>query len=84
MAINAEPVRVLEGGRIVIPARIRKELGIKEGDTLRVHVEDGVVRLETAARQLRRAQALLAPYLHGPSLADELIAERRAEAAARD
>ncbi len=46
MAQRAESVRVLEGGRILIPARIRKELGIKAGDCLSLELEDGVLRLE--------------------------------------
>ncbi|MCA9829098.1 MAG: AbrB/MazE/SpoVT family DNA-binding domain-containing protein [Dehalococcoidia bacterium] len=82
MAQRSESVRVLEGGRIVIPARIRKELGIKAGDSLSLEVEDGVLRLETPVQRIKRAQAMLAPYLKGPSLADELIAERRADSAA--
>ncbi|MFZ5642547.1 MAG: AbrB/MazE/SpoVT family DNA-binding domain-containing protein [Bacillota bacterium] len=34
-------VIVSSRGQIVIPVEARKELGIKEGDILHVHVEDG-------------------------------------------
>ena len=75
-------VRLCEGGRIVIPAEVRKQPGLKEGDRLHLRVEDGEIRLFSVREGMRKAQELLRPYLEGkPSLADELIAERRAEAA---
>ena len=44
--------------------------------------EEGGLALETREQGLRRARALLRKYIpEGLSLADELIAERRAEAA---
>ncbi len=75
--------RVRAGGRIVIPAAIRAAAGLRDGDDVQVDVgEGGEIRLIPLDRALSRAQDLLAPYLAGkPSLADELIAERRTEAA---
>lgn len=81
MAEASESVRILEGGRIVIPARFRKELGLHPGDTVVVEIEDGELRIATRLKGIRRAQELVRPYVSGtPSMADELIAERRAEA----
>ena len=82
MAGSTEYVRILEGGRIVIPARFRKALGLKPGDSVTLHLDEGELRITPGLRGIRRAQELLRPYLDGSSLADELIAERRAEAAA--
>jgi len=73
-------------GRMVLPADVRETLGIKEGDWLTLVLEpDGVVKLMTAEvwtdrfiETLRRAAGHLPP---GRSLVDELIAERRREAA---
>jgi hypothetical protein len=46
-----------------------------------VRLEDGEVRLIKYADSVRRAQALVRQFVEpGRSLADELIAERRAEA----
>jgi bifunctional DNA-binding transcriptional regulator/antitoxin component of YhaV-PrlF toxin-antitoxin module len=60
---------------------IRKALGIKDGDTVLWELVDGEARLTTRRERLRRAQAFVRQYLpEGVSLADELIAERRAEA----
>lgn len=78
----SETVKLSEGGRIVLPAKVRRALDLKCGDELLVLVEDGEIRLMTRLQGIRRAQRLLAPYLEGRgSLVDELIAERRAEAA---
>ena len=69
-------------GRVVIPAEYRRALGLREGDAVVIQLDDGALRILTRAQAIRRAQEILAPYLSGKgSLADELIAERRAEAA---
>jgi AbrB family looped-hinge helix DNA binding protein len=75
-------VRLCEGGRIVIPAEVREQLGLKVGDRLVLRVEDGEIRLFTRAEGIRKAQRIFSKYRQeGVSLSDELIAERRAEAA---
>lgn len=82
MAKHTEIVKVSDGGRIVIPAAFRKELDLHVGDDVVVELEGGSLRLCTRREGLRRAQEILRKYLQGgPSLADELIAERHAEAA---
>src|SRR5271165_7577744 len=67
-------------GRIVIPAAIREQLGVRAGDSLYLDVEAGVLRIETYPARIRRIQRELAPYRRPGILAsDELIAERREE-----
>lgn len=69
-------------GRVVIPAEYRRALGLREGDPVMVQLDDGVLRILTHAQAIRKVQEALAPYFAGkPSPVDELIAERRAEAA---
>jgi AbrB family looped-hinge helix DNA binding protein len=82
----SESTKIAEGGRVVIPAAFRKELGLRPGDELIMRIEEGGIRLETYAQGLRRVQAMVAKYIprDGRSLVDELIAERRAEAARED
>lgn len=71
-----------EGGRIVIPAEYRQALGLHVGDELIIRLEDGSLRLFTPEQAIKYAQDLLRPYLpQNRSLSDELLAERRAEAA---
>ena len=77
--------RVDDHGRIVIPAEFRHALDIKEGDSLTVEFDEHELRLFTFQQGIRRAQAIVAKYVPpGVSLADELIADRRAEAEAEE
>lgn len=67
-------------GRVVIPASIRRELGIEEGTRLVALVQDGAVVLIPRAAIEER---LLGMFRHVPgSMAQELIGERRQDAAA--
>jgi AbrB family looped-hinge helix DNA binding protein len=78
--MTAIPVKVGPKGRVVVPAPIRRELGIEEGTELLARVEgDGIV-LEPRSAAVKRIQALFAHIPHDVSLVDELIAERRQEA----
>ena len=71
-------VRLGANGRIVIPADVRRRLGVEAGDELVLRVVDGELRVSTLTAAIDRAQRCLAPYLAGtPSLVDELIADRR-------
>ena len=75
-------MKMSEVGRVVIPAEIRHSMGLKEGDTVLFDLRDGEVVLTTRKARLARARAMFRQYVPAgsPSLADELIAERRAEA----
>jgi AbrB family looped-hinge helix DNA binding protein len=81
-----ERVRLDEAGRIVIPAKMRKALGMQKHDWLVIGVEDGEVRVFTIAEAIRKAQETARKYMppNGRSIIDELIAERRWEAALED
>lgn len=75
-------LRVSDGRRVVLPAEICKRLGVEVGGTLIVDVADDEVRLQSFASLLSDFRALLKDKIPpGVSLVDELIAERRAEAA---
>ena len=74
-------VRMSENGRIVIPAEMRKQLGLVSGQPLTLRVEGEELRVMTRRAQIKAAQASVARYLKpGQRLDDELIAERREEA----
>lgn len=75
-------VRVDAAGRLVIPKDMREALGIPEGGELRLKVEDGELRGMGRIAALRRIQRELRGSVPpGESVVDELIADRRAEAA---
>ena len=79
---GTERVVIDAAGRLVVPARFRKALGIRGretvvvgmvGDSLRVHTVDGALeRLQRLARRKRTDD--------GTGAVDAFIAERRAEA----
>ena len=76
-----------QGGRIVIPKKYREKLGMSEGDEVVWTEIDGQIVLTSRLRQIQRAQTLCARLFEGQaqrSLVDELIAERRTEAARDD
>ena len=80
--MEREVTKLGDGGRIVIPARFRKALGVKVGDKLNIVLEEGELRIFTRHQAIKRAQGILRRYIpEGRSLVDELIQERRAEAA---
>lgn len=77
---NQATVTVGPQGRLVIPSRIRNELGISSGDVLVAVVEKERLVLEKREAVLQRLRRRFSKVPPGVSLAEELIAERRAEA----
>jgi AbrB family transcriptional regulator, stage V sporulation protein T len=75
--------KLIKGGKIVIPAELRREFGLKEGDTLVLEREGGGIAIKSYEQVVREVQAKFKAMLGGQSrsMVDELIAERRAEAA---
>ena len=77
-----EHVELGAGGRLVIPAKMRAALGMAVGDRLNVRLEGSELRIYTYKEGLRRVQEMMQGLVpEGVSLVDELIAERRREAA---
>ena len=75
-------VAVAERGRIVLPAEVRERLKIKDGDSLMLILQpDGVMRLLTGAVYAHGLRGMFKHIAPGRSLVDDLIAERRREAA---
>jgi AbrB family looped-hinge helix DNA binding protein len=74
--------KVDASGRIVIPAESRLRKQVKEGDVLVVEEDDNSVRIKTLDDAIREAQEYFRKVIPSDvDLVDELIAERRAEAA---
>lgn len=72
-----------KGGRVVIPAELRRAAGIEEAEPVLIRVVDGEVRIYTLSTALRRVQEHVRTYIpEGRMLSEELIADRRREAAA--
>ena len=65
-------------GRVVIPSKMRQEMGIESGSELVIALENGVLTLvsKKSARQAARAAVRkLVPA--GVSLSEQLLVERR-------
>jgi AbrB family looped-hinge helix DNA binding protein len=77
-----ETVVLGESGRIVLPAAIRNELGLKTGDRLTITSDGSAIRILSRKMALEGIQADIIKHrgsLEG--ILDEFLAERRAEAA---
>ena len=74
-------VRLNEGGRIVIPAEFRRELGLEEGDVLMIERDGDGLQIRSALAALERVAAYVQAHLPPGtgSLVDELFADRREE-----
>lgn len=74
------PVVMGDRGRLVVPAELRERLNLTPGSPmLMVETPQGIV---LATRE--QVRELVRERLAGPSLVDELLAERRREAAGDD
>jgi bifunctional DNA-binding transcriptional regulator/antitoxin component of YhaV-PrlF toxin-antitoxin module len=73
-------VQVGPQGRVVIPASLRRAWPIKSGQVLIARLEGDRLVFEKPAQVLQRVKGRFTALRGQPSLADELIAERRAEA----
>ncbi len=80
--MQSHTVKLSREGRVLIPADVRVTLGLAEGASLSLRVQDGEIRLVDRAQALRRAQQIAAKYKKpGESVVGELLRERRADAA---
>ncbi len=70
-------VTIGKQGQLVIPAELRRSLGLQEGDQLIAREEEGRLVLEKPEIIGQQLKALFAHLPASKSLADELIAERR-------
>src|SRR5690349_17615530 len=78
-------VVMAERGRLVSPAALRERLAIKTGDRLFVSEEaDGSLRLMRRDDLVRRLQGSWRADARGRRRSDELLDERRREAARED
>lgn len=78
--VSRAEIRIGRQGRVVIPAALRRALGIEAGQTMVARIEDQRLVLERREQTLERLQRRFEQVPADASLVDELIAERRREA----
>lgn len=85
MKIMGIQARINENGRIVVPAVIRKAMGLKLGDSVVMSLEDGVLHIEPrrapyrASRIQDQSRKIAKP---GTPASGDLVQERREESQA--
>ena len=78
--------RLERSGRILIPAAVRRQLGLSEGSHVIVKVEDsGTLQVTSRSQALAKVHQEIRKYIPaGQDLAEELIRDRRAEVERED
>lgn len=78
--MRSSTARIDPSGRLVVPAAIRKELGLTPGASVTLRVTDGELRVVARREAVRLAQERVRRYVVPERrLAAELIADRRKE-----
>jgi len=73
--------KIVEGGRLIVPAAFRKEMGLVKGDAVIMEMHGDELRVRPAKSALKRLrEKLRASQPGGASVVDKFIAERRADA----
>jgi AbrB family looped-hinge helix DNA binding protein len=80
--VTLQSAKIVKGGRLILPAEFRRQLDLKDGDTVVIEMDRDELHIRSQRAAIRRLQETVARYIpEGVSLVDELIAERRAESA---
>jgi len=73
--------KLVSGGRLQLPAELRRQLSLADGDTVLMEVVDGELHIRPLSDAVARVQARLRQFVPADlSLSEELIADRCAAA----
>ena len=75
-------INVGSNGRMVLPAAVRKAMGLQGDTQVILTVEDDQVRLSPIGHGVSRAQALYREHAKHARSTDDFLEDRKAEAAA--
>lgn len=74
-------VKIVDGGKLVIPASFREKLGIAVGDTVMVELAEDGLRIRSASAAIRAAQDIVRTFApKDVVLSEALIADRKGAA----
>jgi len=77
MSTQEIKLRVSENGRVVIPAAVRKALGVGPGDEIILQREKDGFRITTQQQRIAAARARIRRYVKpGSNIVDDFIRER--------
>jgi AbrB family transcriptional regulator, stage V sporulation protein T len=72
--------KLIKGGKIVIPAELRRQLGFEDGDALVVEREGDHLTLKSQASLLKEIRAKVKSRLKQPLTLESYLTEKWAEA----
>jgi antitoxin PrlF len=79
--MNVQRGKLVSGGRLQLPAELRRALSLTDGDTVLMEVVDGEIHVRPLRDAVMRVQTRLRAFVPADvSLSEELIADRRAAA----
>lgn len=74
-------VRVSPSGRVNLPARLRRQIGLEEGGAVLLSVQEGEIRIQTVREAVSRLQEQARRiFADSGGTVDRFIAERREDA----
>jgi len=79
--MGAQRAKVVSGGRLQLPADLRRTLSLADGDTVLMEIVGDELHVRPLRDAVQRVRSRLQQYIPaGVSLSEELIADRRAVA----
>lgn len=82
MTTQSIDIRVASNGRMILPAFVRKAMGLHGDAKVILTIEDDQVRLSPIGHGVSRAQALYREHAKQMRTTDDFLSDRKAEAAA--
>lgn len=71
--------KMIAGGKVVIPADLRRDLGLKPGDTMVIEREGDALVLKSYLQVVREMQAEFRNMVGDDYSVDQFLAERKAD-----
>ena len=79
MAIRTMDINIASNGRMVLPASVRKAMGLHGDAKVILTIEDDQVRLSPMKHGVSRAQALYREHARQARTTDDFLVDRNAE-----
>jgi len=79
--MNAIAARITQGGRLVLPAALRRAMKISDGEVVMLEMQGKVLQIVSLRDRLDAVQSVCSKVLAGGHIVDEFLEERRREAA---
>jgi AbrB family looped-hinge helix DNA binding protein len=70
-SVSSQAVKIIDGGKLIIPAAFRRKLGIGIGDTVVVELTEDGLYVRSLSSAVRQAQAIVRGFLPEVSVTTE-------------